>query len=287
MTGSRRRAACGSPDNARTISAATLGRERAGGDPFLAEQPQPEPNGGDLAGVDVDVVVTRDQVGGPVHIPAHQRMADRLVRRSRCPVPAARPLVQDRYDAELGPGQLGPQDLGEEMVVTEPLPALVERHQEQVLSLEQLDDRGRVGRAGEGITKRRAEPGEDRDDLVRNRYTSARLLAEHVVHQKIDDEPVVAGELAYECAWRRVTAQGQRRQVQPGRPSLGPDNQIFQVVIGELDVGDVPDQHGRLREIEAQFACPDLGHLPAARMRASSSGGSARVMMTTWTDGGR
>jgi hypothetical protein len=32
---------------------------------------------------------------------------------------------------------------------------------------------------------------------------------------------------------------------------------------------------------------PDLGHLPAARRRASGSGGSARVMITICADGGR
>jgi len=146
------------------------------------------------------------------------------------------------------------------MVITEPLPALVERDQEQVLALEQLDDRGRVRRAGDGVTERRAEPGEDGGPRQEPAHL-LRLLAEHVVHQEIDDEPVVAGELAHERGRRRVAAQGQRRQVQPGRPSFGPDDQILQVVIGELDPGDVPGQRGRLRTIEAQLAGPDLGHL--------------------------
>jgi hypothetical protein len=87
--------------------------------------------------------------------------------------------------------------LSEEVMIAVPLPALVQRCQEEVLSLEHRYDRGRVGQAGDGIAQRTAEsaenrgPGEKLADLVW-------LMAEHVLDQEIDDEPVVAGELADE-----------------------------------------------------------------------------------------
>jgi hypothetical protein len=58
-----------------------------------------------------------------------------------------------------------------------------------------------------------------------------------------------------------VTAQAQRGQVHPGRPSLGPLGQVRQLGRAELDAGHAAHQRGRLGRPEPQVAGPDLGQL--------------------------
>ena len=56
-------------------------------------------------------------------------VVDSVVRRSRMPVPGARPAVQDRSQLRLGRGQLVLQQLAEQVVVAVPLAPVVERDQ--------------------------------------------------------------------------------------------------------------------------------------------------------------
>jgi hypothetical protein len=141
------------------------------------------------AGVDVGEPVTRDHVDGPGGIVGGQRVADGLLGRPRLPVPGARPLVQGTHAARIGHRELAAQQLGEQMVVAVPLPVVVQRHQEQVLPLQRLDDLRGVGRAGDGVAERGTEPGEDGGSL-QELPDLARLAAEYLIGQEADDEPV-------------------------------------------------------------------------------------------------
>src|SRR5450759_1447933 len=111
-------------------------------------------------------------------------------------MPGARALVQGRHEVGLGPGELGVQHLGEEMVIAEPLPGLIKRHDEKVLPLKDIDDLRRVGRPGYGVAQRRAEPGENRRPH-KELPDIARLAAEYLLGQEMDDgnyrEYLVAG----------------------------------------------------------------------------------------------
>src|SRR6202034_4505240 len=98
------------------------------------------------------------------------------------------------------------------MVIAVPLPMVIKRHEEEVLPLEDVDDLRRVGRADDGVAQRRAEPAENggaREEMA----DLARLAAESLYREIVNDEPVVAGELADEGARRGVTAKGERREV--------------------------------------------------------------------------
>src|ERR1039457_6245441 len=107
-------------------------------------------------------------------------------------MPGTRALMQGEHDVRLGPGQLTAQHLREKTVVAEPPPILVKWHDEEILSLQDLDDLRRVGRPDNRVAQRRTEAvenGRPREELPH----LIRLAAEHLLGQKVDDEPVVAG----------------------------------------------------------------------------------------------
>jgi hypothetical protein len=134
-------------------------------------------------------------------------------------MPGARALVQGRPDARLGPGQLAAKHLREQMVIAVPLTVIVKRYEEEVLALEDVNDLCCVTGPGDCVAKGHAEPVQDgrpREELP----DVARLSAEHLFGEKVDDEPVVAGELVDEGTWRGMTAEGERREIQSGRPSF-------------------------------------------------------------------
>ena len=86
------------------------------------------------------------------------------------------------------------------MVIAVPLAVVVKRHDEEVLALEGVNDLSRVSGPGNCVAERRAEPvenGRPREELP----DVARLSAEHFLGEKVDDEPVVASELADEGTW--------------------------------------------------------------------------------------
>src|SRR5271169_2638969 len=146
-------------------------------------------------------------------------------------MPGARALVQGRPDTRLGPGQLAAKHLCEQMVIAVPVAVVVKRYEEEVLALEDVNDLCRVSGPGNCVAKGRAEPVQDgrpREELP----DVARLSAKHLLGEKVDDEPVVASELADEGTWRGMTAEGECRQAQSGRPSFSALQKNIQVGCG-------------------------------------------------------
>ena len=76
-------------------------------------------------------------------------------------VPGAGPAVQlGSLHRELVE-ETGLQHVGEEMVVAVPPTLVVQRHQEEVVAVEQLEHRPAVGPAGDGVAQGSGHPGED------------------------------------------------------------------------------------------------------------------------------
>jgi hypothetical protein len=111
---------------------------------------------------------------------------------------------------------------------------LVGWDQEQVLSLQPLDELGGVGTSGDRVAQWRAEPPENAGPEQELPYVG-RLTIEYLFGQEVGDEPVVAGELIDKGVWRRMAAQGQRGQVHAGRPPLCPGEQCAQIRAVERD----------------------------------------------------
>src|SRR5580704_18716393 len=126
--------------------------------------------------------------------------------------------MQGRHDGGLGPGELAAKYLREQMVVAVPQPFVVQWHNEKVVMFDDINDLRRVGRPGDGVAQRCTEPvqnggpGQELPDL-------GGLAAEHFFRQEVDNEAVVAGELADERTRRGVTVKRKRREVDTGGPS--------------------------------------------------------------------
>ncbi len=169
--------------------------------------------------------VVRDEVNGPRHVTGGQYVIDRFSRQPRRLIPGAGPFMQGEHHLWLDPGQAASEHLREELVIAEPVASLVERYDEEILPLEDVDDRRRVACPGHHIAERRAKPAEDsgpREELP----DLGGLPAENFLDEESSDEPVVAGELADEVPGRGMTAKGPGREIDSRRPSFGPPDQI-------------------------------------------------------------
>jgi len=163
-------------------------------------------------------------------------MRDRFLNGPGFPMPRASPLVQQPYQAGLGlfPGQLAAQHLGKQVVIPVPDPVLIRWDQEQVLSLQPVDELGGVAASGDRVTQRCGETlkdGSSQQELP----DVGRLGVQHLFGEEVGDEPVVAVELVDEAVRRRVASQGQRGQVYAGRPALCSGVQSAQVPAVEGD----------------------------------------------------
>ena len=94
------------------------------------------------------------------------------------------------------------------------------------------------------------------------------------------DQAVITAEGDRRRPQRAALPQVQRRQVQPGRPPLGPLMQHRHGVVTQHQAG-VAQQRRRLRRVRARSAGPISRSRPSARSRATRSGGSARPASTS------
>ena len=111
--------------------------------------------------------------------------------------------MQGGHDFRFGAAELTAEHLGEEVVIAEPLPGVVERYDKEVFPFEGVDNLGRPGRSGHGITQRRAKSAEDRSAQEKLPHM-ARLAAEHLLGQKLFDKPAIAAEPADDVMGRRA-----------------------------------------------------------------------------------
>ncbi|MNP03362.1 hypothetical protein D3C76_952450 [compost metagenome] len=97
---------------------------------------------------------TLHQVGGNIEVAGTQSLLHRLVQQVLSFKPAAGPQMQsDLRFARLS----ATQQVGEQMVIAEPVPMLVQRHKEHLMRLQEAQDGGTVVAATHRIAKRSAE----------------------------------------------------------------------------------------------------------------------------------
>ncbi len=231
-------------------------RHRVMADALVADRVQPGPKQAHPAGVYAAGPVTRDDIDGPGDVIPGQSMNDRLFYRPPALMPFAGAPVQDGHEVGLG-RELAQQHLAEQLVVTKPLPVVVQGYQKQVLALENVDYLCRVGRADHRVAQRWREPVQD-GGPAQEIPDLAGLAAEDLLSQEIAHEAVITGELPDEGARARVTAKRERGKVYPGRPPLGPLDKVSQIGWVELHGRDAAHERGRLRRHEAQLGYPDL-----------------------------
>ena len=129
--------------------------------------------------------------------------------------------VQHRHEVGLLGEQARAQHVGEQLVVAEPLPPVVEGDEEEVVALEgAAASRAASSRPSDGVAQRAGEPVEHRgaqQELAHRR----RLVGEHLLDEVVEDVAVVAGEPGDEG--RDVLAPLQRDggELQGRDPPLG------------------------------------------------------------------
>ena len=129
--------------------------------------------------------------------------------------------------------------VAQQMVVAVPLPATVERDHEQVPGFQPFEDSPGSPRTQDRVAERPGHPvqdrGTDEERNLRGRDPVEELRAQVVPH--ID---VIAGEGEADIALPGTGLHRQRGDIQPGRPSLGPPQEVTK--IGLVDVGSCPLQ---------------------------------------------
>jgi len=148
------------------------------------------------------------------------------------------------------PRELVAQQAGEQVVVAVPLALGVEREDEQPVALEPLQAGRRPAPAGDVVTQRPAQAIEDRG-LEQEVAHLGRLAVEHLVAEVVHDGPVVSGERRYEVVAVGPAGQRQRRELQAGRPALGPRVQAGDIVGLEPERERLVEQRRRLGVGEA------------------------------------
>ena len=197
----------------------------AGPDQVGGEDRQPPVDGRGLAAGAVDQVeVLLDDLGRPEHLPGGGRVADGVIGHPVLGVPGRGVAVQLRRAAGLFLLQAGAEQVGEQVVIAPPAAQLIQRDEEQARPFRRLEQRLAALAAGDGVAQRAAEPVQHRG-LEQERPQLLVLPVEHLFGQVVKDVPVAAGERGHERGGVVLSAQGQRGQLQPGRPPLGPGRQ--------------------------------------------------------------
>jgi len=168
--------------------------------------------------------VVGQQTGGPVPVLRRLGMADRLHTEPVVREPAGRQLVQRGHLSRLGPAQLQLQQVGEQVMVTEPRPRHIQRHHKRVRLFQILQhplparaSRQQIGQLPVDAFQH-AGPQQKPPHLLR-------LPVKHLGQQVLGHRPLAAGELLGEPLRIRMPGQRQRRQPQPRRPPLRPVHQ--------------------------------------------------------------
>ena len=193
---------------------------------------------------------------------------------------SAGPPVQPGDQFRVPPGQLGPQVLGEQVVVAVGRPLIVERDDEQVAAFQFPQHGLGVGAAGhrraqrDGEFLQQASAQQEGDDIFG-------LTGEHVLGQEVGDVPAGPGEPVHEFSCVRTAAQRQRGQVHDRWPALRafdqPGHHLFR--LRYISGGEQPDRlsisQGQVRHSQLHELA--VGSQASQREKGIGSGGQGQL----------
>jgi hypothetical protein len=203
--------------------------------------------------------VVGQQPRGPVPVLRRLGVPDRFDRQLMGGEPARGPLVQPGDPVRLGPTQLQPQQIREQVVVAEPGARGVHRDDERVGLLQVLQHPLAAGGSGQQVGQLAVDPLQHAGPQQQPAHRRW-LPLQHLGQQVVGHRPLAAGELRREPVRRRVPGQRQGRQSQPGHPALGALVQQPERRRGQLDAGSL-EQGPCLGPAEPQIVPPDLDQL--------------------------
>lgn len=146
-----------------------------------------------------------DQLGGPLVVLRFERMMDRLGPLAVGFVPFTSPAMECGERLGLRVGEVGAQDIGEQVVVAKPLSVGVERNQEEVLALETVEHVPAAARlVRDGVAEGRTHAAQDRC----RQEEVAKIVGEtreDLINEVVEDVASAAGKILDERR-RVVTA---------------------------------------------------------------------------------
>lgn len=198
--------------------------------------------------------------GNLIDVPGCDGVFHRRLRQIVAAAPAGRAAAQLGHQFRLETAQLGQQHVTEQVVVPVPLSLPVQRNQQQI-GPRQIGQ-GRCGPAQleHRVAERPAHavqhrgPGQEHPLLPGDPGEELRL-------DVVRHEPVAAVKGRHGTLVGTALPQAQRREIQSGRPPLGPPVQLRQVIFTQRHAG-VAQQRCCLIAAERQIASADLRDPP-------------------------
>ncbi|CRQ88701.1 hypothetical protein PAERUG_E16_London_17_VIM_2_04_14_03229 [Pseudomonas aeruginosa] len=193
-----------------------------------------------------------------VRLAGAQRLLHRLVEQAMAAEPAAGAQVQGAGGrTEVGQGTRQ-QQVGEQVVVAEPLAVFVQRHEEDLVLLQVVEDRRAVAGLAHGIAELGAEALEARG-LGEERLDLGRLPLDHLLQQVVADQFVGAVYPGADLLlW---IAARQQPEAQPGDPAFAALEQRVQRVLVEFEAAG-GHQRPALLGGQAQVLFAEFEQLP-------------------------
>ena len=200
-----------------------------------------------------------DQTGHPVDVTGGLGVVDGQLGQPVALTPGGRPSMEPRDQLGLTQLQLGSEQLPEQLVVAVPLALAVQRRQQQVGVLQRLQHPARPAGGQDRVTQRPRETLQHRR-AGQELHQLRREMRQQLRPQVVGHEPVVPGESEPGLVLPAAGLDGERGQVQPDRPPLGPTAHLRQVRVGQPDTGTFQQGTG-LPLVHGQLVGPDLHHL--------------------------
>ena len=177
-------------------------------------------------------------------------------------------------DVGLDALELIKQELPEQGVVAIPPAPTVQRHQEQARRLQVAKLRGRTGLVEDGVAQRSAELIEHRG-ASQEPLNTLRQLHQRFAVEVVGHVPIVTGDRQHVAS---TVLGDQRGQVEPDRPSFGPDGHGGGQLRCDVHMGLREDLLGA-RGVQGQVAGRDLH-----RVARSPQPGQVGLLGTTRRD---
>ena len=155
--------------------------------------------------------------------------------------------------------ELRSEEIAEQVVVAEPLAAIVERDDERIRAREGLERIGGVVRAEHRIAQGWGHPVEDRR-TEQEHLEIVRLAVNHLFQEVVGDLLLSAGQFGSPRRGIVAVSQRQRRQRDRGGPPLRPLAQSLGRLLGQLQTTE-GGNGSRLLHVQSKERGPDLDQI--------------------------
>ncbi len=189
------------------------------------------------------------QLGSKGEIPAPQGVLDGPVGQVMALAPAGSGVQQGRAVAVSRQAPL--EELGEQVMVAEPLALLVQGDDEELLALQAHQHVQAVAPAGQSVAQVGAELVQHRG-LIEELLQGHRQAVDHVLGQVVSDVALGAAEAGEEGRAIRIPRQRQTGQMQRGDPPLGARVQLLEFAAAQLQRAHVAEVDFGLLQGQAQ-----------------------------------